>query len=230
MVKNMKEAFKATIPVMTGYIVLSIAFGMLLESKGFNIIYALLMSTFIYAGSMQFIAINLLVISSSFISAIIMTLLINARHLVYGLSMVKKFKNMGKLKPFMIFSLTDETYSLLVSAKTPEGCEEKYFLFFISFFNWIYRIIGSLIGSIFGSILPFNTQGLDFAMTSLFVVIVTEQFLNSKKHIYTYLGFLISVLCLLFFGKSAFLIPSMIIILFVLLFLYRKNIGDNNDT
>ena len=171
-----KEAFLSSIPVMMGYIVLGIAFGMLLESKGYGVIYALLMSVFIYAGSMQFVAINLLTSGASLISAAIMTLLINARHMVYGLSMIKKFEGMGKLKPYMIFSLTDETYSLLVGSQVPDGCDQKYYLFLISFFDQCYWVIGSLIGSLLSSFLTINTTGLDFAMTALFVVIVVEQF------------------------------------------------------
>ncbi|MFR7591648.1 MAG: AzlC family ABC transporter permease [Longibaculum sp.] len=220
--KVMKEAFIASIPVMMGYIVLGIAFGMLLESKGYSFVYALLMSGLIYAGSMQFVAINLLTSGASLISGAIMTLLINARHLVYGLSMIKKFENMGKLKPYMIFSLTDETYSLLVGSKTPEGCSEKYYLFFISLFDQCYWIIGSLLGSLIGSMLTINTTGLDFAMTALFVVIVVEQFLTSEKHIYTYVGFGMSLLCLLVFGSESFIIPSMIGILVSLIMLYQK--------
>lgn len=221
MKKNMKAAFKASIPVMMGYIVLGMAFGMLLESKGYHFIYALLMSVFIYAGSMQFVAIELLTSGATLINAAIMTLLINARHLVYGLSMIKKFDNMGALKPYMIFSLTDETYSLLVGSKAPEDCDEKYYLFFISFFDQCYWVLGSLAGSLLGSLLTINTTGLDFAMTALFVVIVLEQFLTSQKHIYTYLGFSISIICLLVFGSDAFIIPSMIGIIVGLLLLYK---------
>lgn len=221
MKQNMKAAFKASIPVMMGYIVLGMAFGMLLESKGYHFIYALLMSVFIYAGSMQFVAINLLTSGATLINAAIMTLLINARHLVYGLSMIKRFENMGALKPYMIFSLTDETYSLLVGSKVPDDCDEKYYLFFISLFDQCYWILGSLIGSLIGSLLTINTAGLDFAMTALFVVIVLEQFLTSKKHIYTYLGFIISIVCLIVFGSDAFIIPSMIGIIVGLLLLYR---------
>ena len=222
MKKTMREAFIASIPVMMGYIVLGMAFGMLLESEGYSFLYALAMSVFIYAGSMQFVAINLLTSGATVINTIIMTLLINARHLVYGLSMIKKFEDMGKLKPYMIFSLTDETYSLLVSAKTPEGCSQKYYLFFISLFDQCYWILGSLAGSIIGSLLTINTTGLDFAMTALFVVIVVEQYLSSDKHIYTYLGFFISIACLIIFGSEAFIIPSMIGIVLVLLMMYKK--------
>ncbi|WP_342670401.1 AzlC family ABC transporter permease [Massilimicrobiota sp. An142] len=222
MKKTMREAFIASIPVMMGYIVLGMAFGMLLESEGYSFLYALAMSVFIYAGSMQFVAINLLTSGATVINIMIMTLLINARHLVYGLSMIKKFEDMGKLKPYMIFSLTDETYSLLVSAKTPEGCSQKYYLFFISLFDQCYWILGSLAGSIIGSLLTINTTGLDFAMTALFVVIVVEQYLSSDKHIYTYLGFFISIACLIIFGSEAFIIPSMIGIVLGLLMMYKK--------
>lgn len=225
MVKNMKAAFKASVPVMMGYIVLGIAFGMLLESKGYNWIYALLMSVFIYAGSMQFVAINLLATGASLLNAAVMTLLINARHLVYGLSMIKKFENMGALKPYMIFSLTDETYSLLVGSETPEGCDEKYYLFFIALFDHCYWVLGSLAGALLGTLLTINTTGLDFAMTALFVVIVLEQFLTSKKHIYTYLGFGMSIVCLIIFGSDAFIIPSMIGIIAGLLSLYKGGRG-----
>lgn len=225
--KVMKEAFIASIPVMMGYIVLGIAFGMLLESKGYSFVYALLMSVFIYAGSMQFVAINLLTSGATLISGAFMTLLINARHMVYGLSMIKRFENMGKLKPYMIFSLTDETYSLLVGSKVPEGCDEKHYLFFISLFDQCYWILGSVIGALLGSLLTFNTTGLDFAMTALFVVIVVEQFLTSEKHIYSYLGFGISLLCLILFGSEAFIIPSMIGILLGLIMIYQKG-GQTN--
>ncbi len=218
MKKVMREAFIASIPIMMGYIVLGIAFGMLLESKGYGLIYALLMSVFIYAGSMQFVAINLLTSGATLISAAIMTLLINARHMVYGLSMIKKFEGMGKLKPYMIFSLTDETYSLLVA--TNKESNQKYYMFFVSLFDQIYWIVGSVIGSLLGTFITINTTGLDFAMTALFVVIVLEQFLTSNKHVYTYLGFIISIVCLILFGSQSFIIPSIIGIVISLLMIY----------
>lgn len=221
MKKTMREAFKASIPIMMGYIVLSIAFGMLLESKGYNVWYAILMSVFIYAGSMQFVTIELLVAGASLINVAMMTLFVNARHIVYGLSMIDRFKNMGKYKPYMIFSLTDETYSLLVGLKTPEGCDEKQFQFFISFFNQCYWIFGSIVGSLLGSMLSINTTGMDFAMTALFVVIVVEQFTSTKKHAYSYLGFGISILCLILFGSDVFIIPSIIGIMIGMTLMYK---------
>ena len=224
--KNIKEALKASVPVMMGYIVLGIAFGILLESNGYSWIYSLLMSGFIYAGSMQFVGINLLVSGASIVQTALMTLLINARHIVYGLSMIKPFEDMKELKPYMIFSLTDETYSLLVGTKVPDGCDKKYYLFFISLFDQCYWVLGSLMGSLIGSLITFNTTGLDFAMTALFVVIVLEQFLSSDKHLYTYLGFGISLLCLILFGSDLFIIPSIVGIVLGLSLMYkggRKN-------
>ena len=219
--KTIKEAFKASIPVMMGYIVLGIAFGILLESKGYGIIYALFMSVFIYAGSMQFVGIDLLCSGASLITAALMTLLINARHLVYGLSMIKKFEGIGKYKPYMIFSLTDETYSLLVADNIPSGCDEKEYMFYVSLFDHCYWVLGSVLGSLIGTLITINTTGLDFAMTALFVVIVLEQFLSFKKHIYTYIGFGISIVCLILFGKDMFIIPSIIGIIIGLMMLYK---------
>lgn len=215
---TVKSAFVASIPVFMGYIVLGIAFGVLLVSEGYPIYYSLLMSGFIYAGSMQFVAIDLLTSGASLISSALMTLFINARHLVYGLSMLEKFKTVGHYKPYMIFSLTDETYSLLVSQKD----NNKEFMFFVSLFNQCYWVLGSLIGSAIGSLITINTKGLDFAMTALFVVIVIDQFINTDKHLPTYIGFIVSIVCLLIFGSTSFIIPSMIGILISLFIMFKK--------
>lgn len=215
---NYKKAFLASIPVLMGYIVLGIAFGMLLVSKGYPWYYALLMSVLIYAGSMQFVAINLLTSGASLISSAFMTLFINARHFVYGLSMLEKFRDSGKYKPYLIFSLTDETYSLLVS----DDHDDHNYMFFVSLFNHCYWVLGSVIGGILGSLITINTKGLDFAMTALFIVIVVEQFLSTDKHIYSYIGFVVSILSLVIFGSTAFIIPSLIGILVSLIVLYRR--------
>lgn len=215
---NYKKAFLASIPVLMGYIVLGIAFGMLLVSKGYPWYYALLMSVLIYAGSMQFVAINLLTSGASLISSAFMTLFINARHFVYGLSMLEKFRDSGKYKPYLIFSLTDETYSLLVS----DNHDDHNYMFYVSLFNHCYWVLGSVIGGILGSLITINTKGLDFAMTALFIVIVVEQFLSTDKHIYSYIGFVVSILSLVIFGSTAFIIPSLIGILVSLIVLYRR--------
>lgn len=221
---RIKKAFITSIPVLMGYIVLGFAFGILLKSKGYPIYYALIMSVFIYAGSMQFVAIDLLTSGASLLSSAIMTLLINARHIVYGLSMLKKYQKMGRYKPYMIFSLTDETYSLLVS----ETSDDRLYLFLISFFNQCYWVMGSLLGASVGSIITINTTGLDFAMTALFIVIVINQFLENKDHRFSYIGFVVSIICLLLFGASSFIIPSIIIIIICLLLVNK--VGVNHES
>ena len=163
-----KKAFKQTIPVLMGYFILGCAFGMLLIDSGYPIYYALIMSVFIYAGSMQFLTISLLMAHYSLFSTFIMTLMVNARHLVYGISMLKKFEKTKYLKPYMIFSLSDETFSLLVNNHS----KNKYELFLICLFDHIYWIIGSLVGACISNFITFNSSGLDFSMTALFIVIV----------------------------------------------------------
>lgn len=213
-----KNAFKESIPVMMGYLVLGIAFGMLLTAKGFPIYYALIMSCFIYAGSMQFVTIGLLTNQVSLISTFTMTLMVNARHLTYGLVMLKKFENFGKLKPYMIFSLTDETFSLLVN----NDCSNKYHSFFISFFDQCYWIVGSMIGATIGSWITFNTQGLEFSMTALFIVIVINQIKSNSGHLATLIGFAISIVCLIIFGSDNFIIFAMILIMLVLIIMKSR--------
>lgn len=220
--KALKAAFPYTIPVMLGYLFIGIAFGVLFENKGYNFLWAVLMSTLIYAGSMQYVAVNLFTGGISLISVAFITFMVNIRHVFYGLSMVDKFKKMGKFKFYMIFSLTDETYSLLCLTDVPKDVNHNLFLFFIAILNQSYWIIGSLIGSVAGSLITFNSEGIDFAMTALFVVIFVEQWLSAKSHIPAVSGILISLLCLIIFGSNNFLLPSMIIILIVLTLLRTK--------
>lgn len=226
MKNDIRQALIASLPVMMGYVVLGMAFGVLLQSKGYHVFYALMMSVLVYAGSMQFVTIDLLTGGATLINAALMALLINARHMVYGLSMLKKFQDMGKYKPYMIFSLTDETYSLLVKDHHYQGNHEKRFMFLISFFDQCYWIIGSVIGSLLGEMITINTTGLDFAMTALFVVIVTEQMLDNDRHIYNLIGFIVSIVALLLFGSEAFIIPAMTGIVLCLLAMYRR--GDQH--
>ena len=161
-----KTAFKDSIPVMAGYIVLGTAFGVLLADKGYGFIWAFVMSFTIYAGSMQFVAINLLTSGASLISTAIMTLLVNARHIIYGISMIEKYRDTGKVKPYLIFSLTDETYAL-VCRGNPENTDSKKYYLYISALNQCYWIAGSIIGTLIGSAVTFDTAGIDFAMTAL---------------------------------------------------------------
>lgn len=218
--KLFKEVFVNTIPVMTGYLVLGAGFGILMSVNGFSFIHSLLMSAFIYAGSLQYLGISLLTSGASIISIALSSFLVNARHLLYGISMFSKYRNTGKIKPYLIFSLTDETYSL-VSNKN----NKNYFLY-VSLLDHIYWISGTILGFIISNIVSFNTEGLDFVLTALFIVIFIEQWLNSKNTFSALGGFIISILCLIIFKKDSFLIPSMILIISSLL-LYKKIKGDN---
>lgn len=210
-----KTVVLSTIPVMTGYLILGMAFGILLADKGYSFLWALLMSTTIYAGSMQFVAVDLLSNGAAFLSAGIMTLLVNARHLVYGISMLTKYQGMGKAKPYLVFALTDETYALLCG-EVPEGVDRKWFYLLVSACDQLYWVTGSVLGTLIGSALTINTAGIDFAMTALFVVIFVEQWLTSRDHVPALLGLGLTLLCLLIWGTEEFLIPAMILIIIVL--------------
>ena len=211
-----RYAWKQSIPVMAGYIVLGMGFGMLLGTKGYAAFWAMAMSVFIYAGSMQYVAIDLITGGASLISAALMTLMVNARHLFYGISMVERYKDTKPYKPYLIFALTDETYSLVCSGEVPEGVNEKKYFFFVSLLNQFYWVFGSVMGSVLGSVLNINTDGIDFSMTALFLVVFTEQWKSTKDHRSAIAGVAASVICLLVFGPSAFLIPSMISITVIL--------------
>ena len=215
--KNLvKTAFIKSLPVMAGYVVLAIGFGILMKEAGYGLFWSFLMSFTVYAGSMQFVAVSLLSSGASLISAALTTLMVNARHLFYGVSMIDKYKNAGKKKPYLIFALTDETYSLLCGDDYPEGEDKHWYSFFVSLFNQCYWVIGSIIGSILGSLITFNTAGIDFSMTALFVTVFVEQWLTSKNHLPALAGLFCSLACLVIFGPDGFLIPTMICITIVL--------------
>ena len=216
--ETVKKAFTATIPVMTGYLVLAIGFGILLKTKGYGVGWSIAMSGFIYAGSMQYLAIDLLCGGASLITTAVTTLMVNARHLFYGISMVERYQNTGKKKPYLMFALTDETYSLVCSEESVKGVKEpKEYYFWVSLFNQSYWVTGSIIGSLLGNIIPFNVEGIDFALTALFVTIFVEQWLTTKNHIPALAGILSSVVCLMIFGADSFLIPTMMIIVALLI-------------
>lgn len=225
--KTILYSIKSAIPVMTGYLVLSIGFGLLLESKGYGWGWALLMSTCIYAGSMQFVAINLLTAGASLITTALMTLMVNIRHLFYGITMLKEYDGTGWKKPYLVFSLTDETYSLVCSPEIPEDIDRKDYFFIVSLVNQLSWIIGSMIGSLLGNIIPFNTNGIDFAMTALFAIIFIEQWEKTKQHLPALTGLIISVVSLIVFGSSNFLIPSMIGIT-IALFIEKKTLEGSD--
>jgi len=207
MKKEIKRALRDTVPVLSGYIVLGMGFGIIMQTNGFGVWWTLAMSALIYAGSMQYLAVDLLAGGASLISAAIATLMVNARHIFYGISMVARYKGTGARKPYLIFSLTDETYSLVCSGERSRG----YYLL-VSVFNHIYWVVGSVIGALVGQIIPFSTEGIDFALTALFVTVFVEQWKSTKDHVPAIIGVVSSVICLICFGKADFLIPAMVLI------------------
>lgn len=226
--KALKAAFPHTIPVLTGYMFLGIAFGLLLNSKGYGPGWAVLMSILAFAGSAQYLAISFLSSAFNPLYAFLMTLIVNARHLFYGVSMLNKYKNTGKKKPYLIFGLTDETFSIVCSAKAPKGVDQTYFMFFVTLLDHIYWVSGSLIGSLLGSVISLNTKGLDFVLTALFTVIFVDQWKAQKNHLPALIGVFCSLACLLIFGPDSFIIPSMAAILIALTLTRRINDIENN--
>ncbi len=224
-IQTIKQAFYKSVPVMAGYIVLGIGFGILMRNSGYGVIWAAAMSIFIYAGSMQYVGVGLLAGGASVITTVITTIMVNARHLFYSISMIDKYKNAGKYKPYMIFALTDETYSLLCDEKAPEGIEPDKYRFLVSLFDHSYWVIGSIIGNLIGAVLPFSTAGIEFSMTALFIASFTEQWLSSKDHIPALTGLICTFLCLVVFGRDNFLIPAMLLITLVLTFLRKREEG-----
>lgn len=219
--KALALAFRDTVPVMTGYLFLGIGLGILLNEKGYGIGWSFSMALFMFAGSAQYLAVSLLASQASLVSAAVATLLVNARHLFYGLSLVDDYKNAGKKKPYLIFTLTDETYSLVTQNQPPEGMSRHGYCFLVSLLDHIYWICGCVLGSLLGAALPISFTGVEFVLTALFVTIFVEQWLSNKNHRPAVIGVGSTVLCLLIFGKEIFLIPSMVMIA-VLLTVSRK--------
>lgn len=211
-----KAAFPYTIPIFAGFWFLGLTYGIYMNVSGFSFWYPMLMSLTIFAGSIEFVTVNLLLGSFNPIQALAVTLMINARHLFYGISMLDRYRGTGWKKPYLIFGMCDESFSINCSAQIPEGVDRGWFMFFVTLFNHLYWFTGSTLGGIFGSFLSFNTKGLDFVMTAMFVVIFLENWLNEQEHTSSLLGLGISLICLLAFGAERFLIPAMLGILAVL--------------
>lgn len=223
--KALKAAFPHTIPVFTGFTFLGIAYGILMNSKGYGFGWTVLMSFMAFAGSAQYVAITFLTSVFNPVYALLLTLMVNARHLFYGISMLDKYKSTGKFKPYLIFGLCDETFSIVCSAKPPEGVDRNWFMFFITLLDHGYWVFGSALGGLLGSMVSFNTKGLDFVLTALFVVIFIGQWKTQKNHKPAVIGVVCSVVCLVVFGQSKFIIPSMIAILAVLTIFRKKLAG-----
>lgn len=217
----MKQVFKDTLPVLTGYLFLGAGFGILLRETGYGIGWAFFMSLFMFAGSGQYLAVSLLAGQAHLISTAIATLLVNARHLFYGISLVDDYKNAGPRKNYMIFGLTDETYSLVTQNQPPEGMSRHAYCFWVTLCDHIYWICGCVLGNVLGATLPISFEGVEFVLTALFVTMFVEQWLSNTNHRPAVIGVMSTILCLLIFGKEIFLIPSMTLIA-LLLVISRK--------
>lgn len=211
--KAFKAAFPYTVPIFAGFWFLGISYGIYMNVSGFHWIYPALMSLTIFAGSVEFIVVNLLLGSFNPIQAFILAFMVNARHLFYGISMLDKYRGLGMKKLYLIFGLCDESFSINYTAKIPEGVDKGLFYFWVTFLNQFYWVSGSTLGGMLGSIIKFNTYGLEFILTSMFVVIFMEQFLKEDNHLNAFIGFLSSFICLLIFGAENFILPSMALIL-----------------
>jgi len=216
--KAFASAFPHTLPVFAGFVTLGMAYGVLMQTKGYGLLWAMLMSAIAFCGSMQFVAITLLTVAFNPIQAFLLSLLVNARHLFYGISMLEKYKGVGKIKGFLIYTLCDETFSIASGAVPPKDVKHGDFYFAISFLNYTYWILGTLLGSLIGTSISFNTKGMDFALTALFLVLFLEQWKKKKNRIPCIVGVFSTGLCLITFGEKNLVIPSMILILAILTF------------
>lgn len=217
-----RYAFPHTIPIFAGFWFLGITYGVYMHVSGFSFVYPMLMSMTIFTGSMEFVTANMLLGGFHPLQAFVMAILIGARHLFYGISMLDKFRGMGWKKFFLIYGMCDETFSINYSAEIPKDVDRGWFMLFVTVLNYLYWVTGATIGGLFGSLIHFNTQGLDFAMTAMFVVIFMEQWIKDKKHTSQFVGLGASVLCLIVFGADSFMVPTMLVILFFLTILRRK--------
>lgn len=208
--------FPMTIPIMAGFLFLGFAYGVYMNTSGFGFVYPMLTSLFIFAGSMEFVTVGLLLAPFDPLGALMLTLMVNARHLFYGISMLEKYNIPGAKKFYLIYGMCDESFSINCTVNAPHGIDAGWFMFFVTLLNHLYWVLGSTLGGLFGSLIQFNTAGLDFAMTALFVVIFLENWLKEKSHVSSLTGLTLSLVALFFFGPSNFVIPSMALILLAL--------------
>ena len=213
---------------MTGYVFLGFGFGILMQRSGFGALWAGAMSLFIYAGSMQYVAVSLLTSGASLLTTALTTFVVNARHLFYGISMIDAYKDTGKKKPYLIFGLTDETYSLVSRDQITSDNNKTSYCFLVTLFDHLYWVGGTLLGSLAGSLLPINYEGVEFALTALFVTIFVEQWLSAKKHGPAIVGVAATVASLILFGRDVFLIPSMILIAACLIMMRKAGKENTN--
>ncbi len=223
-----KAAFPYTVPIFAGFWFLGLTYGIYMNVSGFSFLYPMIMSISIFAGSMEFVTVNILLGAFDPLQTLVMTLMINARHLFYGISMLDKFKGMGWKKFYLIFGMCDESFSINYTADIPEDVDRGCFMFFVTLLNHFYWFFGSTMGGLLGSLINFNTEGLDFVMTAMFVVIFLEQWLKDKNHIPAIIGLGLSLICLIAFGADYFMLPSMATVLIALTVL-RKPLEKGGD-
>lgn len=226
--KAFAKAFPYTLPVLTGYLFIGVAFGVMFAEKGYSFLWATLMSLVVYAGSGQYLAVNFFVPGISFVQVIFLTFMVNVRHVFYGISLLERFNKIGKSRWYMIFALTDETYSLLCTTKVPKGVSEAKFLLAISALDHLYWTAGSALGALAGTFLPISSEGIEFAMTALFLVIFVEQWMEKKNRIPALIGVLAAFVCLLIFGADNFVLPTMLLVITILFVGNKKLEVDKN--
>lgn len=226
--KALKAAFPCTIPIMTGFIFLGAAYGIYMNASGFSFVYPLFMSMLIYGGSLEFVAVEMLLSPFAPLQVFIMALLIQARHLFYGLSMLDKFRGTGWKKFYLIYGMCDETFSVNYTADIPEDVDRVWFMFFVTLLNQFYWVASATTGGIIGSLLKINTDGISFVMTAMFVVIFMDQWLKEDQHLSSLIGLGVSLICLLIFGADSFMIPTMITIVVLLTVLRHRLEKEEN--
>lgn len=212
-IKALRAAFPYTLPILAGFIFIGMAYGIYANVSGFSFLYPLFMSTFILAGSVEFVTVNMLLSPFNPLQALLLTLMVNARHLFYGISMLDKYKGTGLKKFYLIYAMCDESFSVNYSVEAPEGVDRGRFMFYVTLLNHFYWVLGSTLGGLFGSLLKFDLRGLDFVLTAMFVVFLTEQWMRDEEHIGEWAGLGLTLACLVIFGPNNFMIPSMICIL-----------------
>lgn len=222
-IKAFKAALPCTIPICIGFLFLGMSYGFLMRSKGFSFIYPMLMSFFIFAGSMEFVTVNLLLSAFNPIYAFFLTLMVNARHLFYGISMLEKYKNVGWKKPYLIYGMCDESFTINCTMTPPQDVDKGWFMFFVTLLNQIYWVSGATLGAFLGYIVHFDTTGIEFVMTALFVVMFINQWEETKNHRSAMIGLGCSLLCLLLFGAGNFIIPAMVLIILCFTLIRKKD-------
>ncbi len=219
---NIKKVFPQTIPVMAGYLSLGMAYGVLMQQAGYHPLWSLAISVFVYAGTAQFLLVSLLASGAGIVQTAILVLALNFRHFFYGISMITRYRGTGKWKAYLIFALTDETYAILSTNEPIEGMSKEHYYALVSLMDQIYWVTGSVVGAIAGQFIPFDTTGLDFAMTALFAVLFVEQWKAQKEHLPAMLGILVTLIALLVLGPDHFLIPALFAISLILLALQNR--------